>query len=546
MLGSKLSNTEKCFNNTTEFSNGEKTTKSSTSGKIQRIDASDVQALQSIAHLNMVFNYSNLDEDEFRNHLTKYIEEKKPQSNNIQRAKSSRVSSPFFVVEKATGVKVKRTPTRFRPEDSSDEDDYIDVNDEGVTDQIKQICKDDNRFHAAYLKLVDKSSTSLVSKPFHEGIVYDDNVNNYEDFTAPNEKDSSKSSWTITGILIELPNEIIVSVLLNLNPCDLCTLGKVSSFWKEFVKDEILWQYSLPKWLSLKSEEKNTKIWKEKGLKYWWTRQNIQPPSFSFYGLLHHYFPDDPVARQFWKQMFPGVVMEAIDWLTFAQKFYSFVAPQTEPIFTVDELESGKDPRILDNPVPLFDYRCFKAILCREKDEVTIDSFSALLKWFGPLTTTYHYNRQNILTRIRKTVKYSAFHGFISSAEMKRKLQGFPTGTFAIRFSETTPGYFVLARVHADGNVTEGRMYWDNKKGFTVGNYSARTLTRFCRDLRKKLNLQYICGKRSYETLFDLPEVEEGDDLVGGLKNKRQQNRNSVRSSSGQDSNAPVARSHTL
>jgi len=60
-------------------------------------------------------------------------------------------------------------------------------------------------------------------------------------------------------------------------------------------------------------------------------------------------------------------------------------------------------------------------------------------------------------------------------------------------------------------------MHWDNKKGFTVGNYSARTLTKFCRELRKKLNLQYICGERSYEPLFELPEVEEDDEVDMGM-----------------------------
>jgi len=223
--------------------------------------------------------------------------------------------------------------------------------------------------------------------------------------------------------------------------------------------------------------------------------------------------------------------------LEFAKKFYEFLwiseskSPQMPSVEMMEEEQ--KHPQVFEDPsalMYLLDYRCIKSVMCRDnnnKEVVTIESFSALLRWFGPFTRTYHCNRTNLLTRIRKTLKYSAFHGFISSVNLRKKLTGFPTGTFAIRFSETTPGFFVLARVHIDGKITEGRIFWDYKKGFVVGNYSARTLTRFCKELRKKLNLQYIC-QRSCENLFEPPLYMEDPTGGSGGSGARAPRRNSI------------------
>eukprot|EP01088_Endostelium_zonatum_P012035 TRINITY_DN2619_c0_g1_i1.p1 TRINITY_DN2619_c0_g1~~TRINITY_DN2619_c0_g1_i1.p1 ORF type:complete len:522 (-),score=67.79 TRINITY_DN2619_c0_g1_i1:260-1825(-) len=349
------------------------------------------------------------------------------------------------------------------------------------------------------------------------------------------------NDYSSAGVLVEvLPNELIVSILSYLLPTDLCCFKTLSSFWSDFVRIDCLWQVSLPPYLRDLAQKSTTK-WRNKGLRAHWQSKSITPPDYAFSALLCYYFPGDNVARQFWREKFPCNILEGVSWNCFAKNFYEFLQIKSEPVFTVEQLEEEKDPRILDNPTALYDYRCLKILMCRteSKDEkedgpltdtqpteptatekpatsepepealITIESFSALLKWFGHMSRPYRYNRQNLLTRIRKTFKYCAFHGFISSNALKKKLAGYPSGTFAIRFSETTPGFFVLARVHSDGKVTEGRMYWDTKKGFTVGNYSAKTLTKFCRELRKKLHLKYICGKRTcYEKLFELPKNE--------------------------------------
>jgi len=100
-------------------------------------------------------------------------------------------------------------------------------------------------------------------------------------------------------------------------------------------------------------------------------------------------------------------------------------------------------------------------------------------------------------------------------------------GTFAIRFSETCPGYFVLARVvkksgssgsggggsgggsdgSADTTVSEGRFEWQEGKGYhIVGKFGAKTLNQFCKALRSKLKLQSIRGRfdGNYDELFKL------------------------------------------
>eukprot|EP01090_Pellita_catalonica_P011571 TRINITY_DN2332_c0_g1_i1.p1 TRINITY_DN2332_c0_g1~~TRINITY_DN2332_c0_g1_i1.p1 ORF type:complete len:543 (-),score=60.46 TRINITY_DN2332_c0_g1_i1:190-1818(-) len=315
---------------------------------------------------------------------------------------------------------------------------------------------------------------------------------------------------SIAGILVDyLPNELIVVILLNLKPKELCTLRLCCNYWNRFVQVDFLFEFSVPSYLRSNMENpKCRKKWKQIGVRRHWIQTGLKPPDYAALGIIRWYFPDDRCGLEFWRLYFLDKVLQEIPWIEFATKFYNFISQKTEPKFTIAQLEQESHPKLTENIVALHDYRCLKALLCRDgKLSVNIEDFSALLKWFGPFSNSYSYNRQNILTRIRKTLKYSAFHGFISSSALRKKLDGFPTGTFAIRFSETAPGYFVLARVHQDGNVTEGRMCWDKKKGFTVGCYSARTLTRFCRELRKNLNLQYICGKRSYERLFTAPKI---------------------------------------
>lgn len=287
-------------------------------------------------------------------------------------------------------------------------------------------------------------------------------------------------------IVIMLPLEMIVNILSNFDPKNLCQVRLYSKYWKHLVEDGYLFNISISRYFTNNfMNNSNKKIT---------SFQNINSTIVSKFvenAVLLWYFNDEPQALNFWKANFPNILGN-IDWVYFAKKIYA----HSNVPFTIEELENETfDLTNILNKRILVKYRCFKHIMFKisKQNTITVNTFSKLLKWFGPLSTSTKngVNIDVILRRIYNTMKFPPFFGFTSSKMLRGKIGLYINGTFAIRFSETTPGYYVLTR-YKDGMVTEGRILWVKSKGFTVGSVSAKTLKSFCKKVTEKLNLRYI------------------------------------------------------
>jgi len=393
----------------------------------------------------------------------------------------------------------------------------------------------------------------------------------------------SSSAEFVGNMLRTLANELLFLILTHLDPKDLCSVSRVSRFWNAFITSESLWVIILPRYLS--EPKRKTKPWEGSDLvrapqfidsqtnnnnnnKTCETvRKKLEfkrTPDYVIPGLLEWYFGEDQLSKEFWKTSFQHCedgIFEEMPWEDFATKLWLFIDKlkqredgegnysintistdsngskkkkdelRTSKKWTIEQLE--KPPAELlaskEAAAPLFEYRCLKAlIMVYDKKTklvgagtVTIEDWCSVTAWFGPLSV-------GLLKRIRLAFQFPGFHGFVSAKKFKKHMEGFPVGTFAIRLSETCPGFFVLARVvkkagtsgggsggggsdggSADTTVSEGRFEWQEGKGYHIsGKFGAKTMNQFCRALRSKLKLQSIRGRfdgsGSYDELFKL------------------------------------------
>jgi len=167
------------------------------------------------------------------------------------------------------------------------------------------------------------------------------------------------------------------------------------------------------------------------------------------------------------------------------------------------DIDSTKRPPTNDD---ISEYKCLVELLSPAagnqakpltKDRyVTITDFGNMLDWFGPLDMATN-KKDNILVRIRETLKLTYFHGHIGNAEANRRLATLPNGSFLVRFSGES-GKYVLSRI-VGGGFTEGRIIYTPGKGFCIpGSVTyCKSLSKFIVKHHQKLNLKkYMHGIR--------------------------------------------------
>ena len=139
----------------------------------------------------------------------------------------------------------------------------------------------------------------------------------------------------------------------------------------------------------------------------------------------------ETAARQFWRTHFLG--RDKILWAEFVKALCTEIRVQ----------HSSK----IDDDLR---FKCMKSILGKKEDRnegiVTIEAFSALLKWFGPL-------QDEMLERIVTLLKQPYFFGDISAKDAEAMLAKQKKGTFLLRFSTREPGSYAVSASTGQSSV---------------------------------------------------------------------------------------------
>lgn len=132
----------------------------------------------------------------------------------------------------------------------------------------------------------------------------------------------------------------------------------------------------------------------------------------------------NPIAKVLWTTSFFG--QWVVSWENFVRCF-------------VDTLHVPLKKFPKDDP----SFECLKALLKIEneqQDKVTIETFSEVLEWFGPL------DGAGILDRIHRQCKEKYFWGWMSSTKAEKVLaKEKQKGSFLVRFSASAPGGYSLS-----------------------------------------------------------------------------------------------------
>jgi len=215
---------------------------------------------------------------------------------------------------------------------------------------------------------------------------------------------------------------------------------------------------------------------------------------------------DDVVANKFWKDHFVG--HDHVLWSDFVKAFSNLLnLPPPNP----------KD----------LNFACLKKILTtpnkepnpKDPDVVTLEKFSHIINWFGPLIK--EHKGFSILDKIRVLMQKEWFHGDIDKQRSEDLLSGQPKGTFLVRTSTTAKNApFTISKVSKKGKINHQRINKRPDGLFEVQivyQSSGKTKTEvskddslipFIKQLSDELYLEHACPGSVYRALFNATKVE--------------------------------------
>jgi hypothetical protein len=81
------------------------------------------------------------------------------------------------------------------------------------------------------------------------------------------------------------------------------------------------------------------------------------------------------------------------------------------------------------------------------------------------------------MERVRSVLRKSYFHGDISTRDAEGQLAGKQVGTFLVRFSTSSPGFYTISKVSSDGSIQHQRIiHHPNQPAFYINNRVRRFL----------------------------------------------------------------------
>ncbi|KAL6064801.1 Dual specificity protein kinase [Balamuthia mandrillaris] len=186
---------------------------------------------------------------------------------------------------------------------------------------------------------------------------------------------------------------------------------------------------------------------------------------------------NDTVGRALWRSRFLGKWV--VSWKDFAMAFC-----QTTNITPPND------------PTDIY-FQCLKAVTCPDgDDQVTIENFSKMLEWFGPL------KEQGILNRIHDLLKKAFFHGPISSGEAEKAIVNQKKGTFLLRFSSSEAGGYALTVLNKKAQLKHYRITHRPGSKYAIGKVECDSLDELMQRYRKELYLKRPCPGSKYEAMF--------------------------------------------
>jgi len=214
---------------------------------------------------------------------------------------------------------------------------------------------------------------------------------------------------------------------------------------------------------------------------------------------------DDPIANKFWRDNFLG--FDHILWTDFANKFAALL-------------------KIQHNPKEL-NFLCLKKILAtpnkepnpKEPDVVTLEKFSHIISWFGPIVLDH--KGFTILDKLRILMQKDWFHGDIDKQRSEDLLSGQSKGTFLVRTSTTSRNApFTISKVSKKGKINHQRInkrpdglfelqivYQSTGKTKTEVSKDDSLIT-FIKQIGDELYLEHPCPGSVYKALFLSTKVE--------------------------------------
>merc|ERR1712137_314327 len=188
----------------------------------------------------------------------------------------------------------------------------------------------------------------------------------------------------------------------------------------------------------------------------------------------------DRKGKDMWKKYFMGEKLrESVSWKNFVIAICSFF-----------------DEKISKNPNDTR-WKCLAALLSDKESRVTIEQFSRILEWFGPLT-----DLTSFLQSVEDLLSKPWFHGEISAVEAEKLLSPKPAGTFLVRFSSRDPGCYAISVMGKGSKLKHYRVYHKPGLQYLIGNSECSSIYEIISKYGKDLNLQQACSGSPFESLF--------------------------------------------
>jgi hypothetical protein len=213
----------------------------------------------------------------------------------------------------------------------------------------------------------------------------------------------------------------------------------------------------------------------------------------------------DDAARAFWQLHFG--IKEDVVWSEVEHDFLGFFGalektpsppasqasqasaslPAATPATTTTTTTTTKQPKKVSAHRSAY----VRALLCKMRDSgtevVPLEWFGKVVDWFGPFNAAQ-------LDEVYATLSEPWFHGDVATADAERMLSDQPIGSFLVRYSNQSRGFFTISRVASSNAIHHQRVQhrpllpdfrlvdhqYETLRKLIVGETAALKLTQAC------------------------------------------------------------------